>query len=235
MTALVLFMIGFVSSATDPTGPDDIDVIANETKTASSGKIVNISGGRVATLDLNATVQNPHWKAFVGNVTGKFTLDDTSGSTIYDWSLTVTTGRVYGTRNSSTPNWTGINCSGVADLEQENDALNHTSSSDNITATFNASSPSFDHDAFYVGSETIDADSCPTLSTYINNDSQTQGSDKFEEMALYDGVNVIYVTLLEEDEEGFDGNTYDFQMIVPEIATDGYSGSTAYYLYVELD
>jgi len=231
--ASIILFTSFVSPAEVPTGPDNVDVVSNETKSAVSGKKVNISGGRIATLNLNATVQNPHWKAFVGNVTGSFTLDDADGSTIYDWSLSVTTGRVYSTRNSTTPQWTNIACSDRSILEQENQELNHTNPGDNITATFNISNP--DHDAFYVGSTPIGADSCPTLSTYKNDAPQNQGSDVFEEMALYDNVNVIYATIMEQNEIGFDGNAYDFQMLVPEIGDSDFQGSTAYYLYVELD
>lgn len=232
----LFFFIGFVSSATEPAVPDGTDLISNETKSVQTegGTKVNISGGRIATLNLNTTVQNPRWKAFVGNVTGSFTLDDASDSTIYDWSLSVTTGRVYSTKNSTTPSWTSIDCSNISVLEQENQEMNHTAG-DNITATFNASNPNPDHDAFYVGSALIDANSCPTLSTYQNDAPQAQGSDVFEEVALYDGINVIYAALLEEGEVGFDGNIYDFQMIVPENGADGFGGATAYYLYVELD
>lgn len=225
---LALFILSFVSSAEVPTGPDEIDVLANESKTAVSGKEVNISGGRIATLNLNATVQNPRWKAFVGNVTGHFTLDGADGSTIYDWSLSVTTGRVFSTRNDSTPEWTSIDCATETDLEEENQELNHTNQGDNITATFNDTT----HDGFYVGSTFISGGTCPTLNTYRSGSPQ---DTYFEEMALYDTSEVIYATIMEQDEVGFDGSVYDFQMLVPERGGSDFQGSTAYYLYVELD
>ena len=46
--------------------------------------------------------------------------------------------------------------------------------------------------------------------------------------------NVVYVTPIEANIEGFNSNLYDFQMIVPENAGIGFSSSTAYYFYVEL-
>jgi hypothetical protein len=64
---------------------------------------------------------------------------------------------------------------------------------------------------------------------------------------LYDGTNltdysagVIYAALIENDVSGYNGNdpvdntTYDFQMLVPEVGTDTWTSSTAYYFYVEL-
>jgi len=233
----VVFLAFLLSEvyAAEPANPDLVNVTANETKGAGSQQMVNISGGRIATLSINATIQNPRWKGFVGNVLGKFTLDDASGSTLYDWSLTVTSGRVYATRNSSSISWDNIKCANSTTLTQEDIAMNHTGSTgDNITATFNATNDTAGygtHDPFYVGGTYISANSCPNLNTYVN--SGEQYTD-FDEVALYDGASIIYAALLEDDAVGFDGNTYDFQMIVPERGLPDWDSSTAYYIYVEL-
>ena len=171
----------------DPEGPTSIISVSNETKTSASSAFFNISGGYIAALNLTASVQNTHWKAFVGWVNGAFTLDDSSGSTIYDWSLSVTTGRVYTTRDSSTIEWNLIQCANrTTNLAAENTAMFHNRSADNITATFTYPGT---HDPFWVAGRSIGANNCPTLNTYINNVSQ---DDDFEEMALYDSTSIIY-------------------------------------------
>ena len=124
--------------AADPVAPDDIDLLRNVTKNTTTAEFVNISGGRIADLSVNATIQNPRWKAFVGNVTGKFTLDDPEGSTVFDWTISSITGRIYATSNYSAISWSTTNCSNVTTLEYENYRLNHTRADDNITKTFNA-------------------------------------------------------------------------------------------------
>ena len=99
----------------------------------------NISGGYIAALNLSASIQNTHWKAFVGWITAGFTLDDSAGSTIYDWSLAVTSGRVYATRDSSTIEWNSIQCANVSTtLAAEDLALSHNISlrQDTINMTF---------------------------------------------------------------------------------------------------
>lgn len=222
---LMIFLFSFVIAA--PVGPDDIEFNSNETKTVAAAQMVNISGGYIASYNLTATIQNPRWKAFIGEVTGSFTLDDSSGSTIYDWTLSSITGRVYSTRNDSTLSWALVNCSNVTSLEEENVNMVHTNTDDNITATFDDNT----HGSFYVGAVNIEANSCPTLNTYVNNATQ---DSSFEEVALITEENIVYATLLEENAVGYDGNTYDFQMIVPENGTVGFSGATAYYLYVEI-
>lgn len=224
---LSIILFNFLSASPDT---PSIDSVANETKTVGAGEMFNISGGYLAKLNLTATIQNPHWKAFLGWVQGKFTLDDSTGSTIYDWELTTVGGQIYSTRNSSIANWSGIECATVLDLENENTLLEHNSPDDNITATFNNGAPGT-HPAFNVGSVPISANSCPSLNTYINNGTQ---SDDFFEMTLHDGINIIYATTINSNTQGYDGDNYDFQMIVPENGNETWIGATAYYLYVEL-
>ena len=233
---LILLMLNINSvKAADPGGPDSLNITSNETKSANSAVMVNISGGYIASLNLSATIQNPRWKAFVGWVTGKFTLDDAAGSTIYDWTLSSITGRVYTTRKSGSVSWSNIDCANSTFLSQEDNVLNHTNANDNITITFNATNDSAGygtHSSFWVGSTFISANSCPTLNTYIEN--QTQDNADFEEMALYDGTNIVYATILEDDLTGYDSQAYDFQMIVPENGAPDFDGATAYYVYVEI-
>jgi hypothetical protein len=224
--------------AADPVSPDDIDLIRNVTKNATTAEFVNISGGRIAVLNVNATIQNPRWKAFVGNVTGKFTLDDPEGSTVFDWTISSITGRIYATSNYSALSWSTTNCSNITHLENENYRFNHTRADDNITKTFNATyndtsgkTVSGGHQPFHVAGRYMPANTCPTLNTYES--SNPQDTD-FEEVALYDGNNMIYAVILEDDETGYNDNSYDFQMIVPESGLPAADIVTAYYIYVEI-
>ncbi len=224
-----LFSILILSSLTiaTPTGPSNINITSNETKAITAGQMVNISGGIISKLNITASVQNPHWKAFVGWIDGKFTLDDSSGSTIYDWSLGSVGGEVYATKESGTINWGTISCANAAEITAEDTSLNQTGE-DNITSTFTAGANT---KPFVVAGTTISAGACSSTNTYVNN--ATQGTE-FEEVVLHDTTNTIFATILEGDKVGYDGGTYDFQILVPEIALETWSGSTAYYLYVEL-
>lgn len=228
---IVLFSLMFLSfaSAADPNGLDSVNMYANETRGNNSAGMVNLSGGYISTINISATVQNTRWKAFVGYVSGSFTLDDSTGSSIYDWRITTIGGEVYASRNSSTILWTNVTCAPNNTLEAENNALSHTSPDDNISKTFNDTT----HDEFFVASVNISYSSCRTLNTYVNNATQ---DTRFEEVALYEsrGSNIIYATILESRQQGFDSSNYDFQMIVPENGAQGFLGATAYYLYVEL-
>lgn len=230
ITILVVSCILFFSIKADavPVGPDTLNITANETKSSSLPQQLNLSGGRLATISINATSQNPRWKGFVGWVTGSFTLADSTNSRIYDWSSTSSSGLVYATRNATTISWPSINCSNSTTLNAENLALNLTNQNDNLTKTFNMTG---NHSAFIAASISFPANYCPSLHTYIGNATQYS---KFQEMAMYDGASVFYATVLENDEPGFDSNSYDFQMIVPDRGDPGWSSYTPYYMYVEL-
>ncbi|MGY4884304.1 MAG: hypothetical protein ACP5NZ_01870 [Nanobdellota archaeon] len=219
-------------SAANPVGPSSIDSEWNETKNTTSAGFFNFSGGYIAALNLSASVQNTHWKAFVGWITAGFTLDDQGGSTIYDWTSAVTSGRVYATRDSSTIEWNLIDCANVSTtLAAEDTAMSHNISlrQDTINTTFVYPGT---HDPFWVAGHSFSSNECPTLNTYVNSGSQ---DGDFEEMALYDSTSIIYATILEEGLAGYDGQTYDFQMLVPENGSQSFSGATAYYIYVELE
>lgn len=227
---ILFFSILFLTSQTlaTPTGPSNINITANETKSLTTGQEINISGGIISKVNITASVQNPHWKAFVGWIDGKFTLDDSSGSTIYDWTLSSVGGEVYATRQSGAIEWGTLTCATTAEIEAEDTALSHTGE-DNINSTF---TPANNSQTFVAAGTTIAANDCSSTNTYVNSGDQ---DTVFEEVILHDETDIIFATILEDDVIGYDGSTaYDFQMLVPEVGSETWSSSTAYYLYVEL-
>jgi hypothetical protein len=224
----ILLSLNLIFAAT-PQYPD-ITSVNNSTSSNVNIGFFNISGGYISTINLDASFQNDRWKAFVGNVTGKYTLDDESGSTIFDWTFSTITGRVYTTRDSGTVEWASISCADTQEMIYENGNMSHSNvSSDNLTRTFNKTT----HTAFYAAGTYIGTDLCSYgLTTFKNDLPQTTD---FEEIVLHDGTSIIYATILEDNVAGYDNALFDFQMLVPENGTAGYAGATPYYIYVELD
>ncbi len=214
-----------------PEGPT-ITLLGNQTNTPDVASIINTTGGSITTVFLNATTQNIRWKAYVGNVTGKMTLDDAAGQTIYNWPVSIPSGVIHATRKSTTVSWTDIQCANLTHIENENNAINQSLSEDNITTTFATKL----HRTFYVGTTEINNNTCYSVHTYSNSTAQ---SSFFDEVALYDGTNVtngnlVYSTMIENNIRGYNNQTYDFQMIIPENGLPTWSSSIAYYFYVEL-
>ena len=249
--ALLLLVFSLFVSAT-PTGvtvatlSNSSAVNTNGTRVNNTGGTGTTAGGYIFKVNFTVVTQNTRWKGYVGNASGKLSLDDSSGFTIYDWSLSSISGEVYTTRQSGTINWGGIKCAYFNTTEEENNLINHTNKADNITATFASTT----HEALTVGTVSISANSCPATFIYVNDSSGAAGT--FEEVVLYDGLstfnmtqpiihsnfsNIVYAQNLEtsfNSQWGFDNQSYNFQIIVPEVGLSAWSSSTAYYFYMEL-
>jgi hypothetical protein len=213
-----------------PTGPTSINIYSNSTKATTGGIALNIEGGYITKVNISASTQNPHWKALVGEISGSFTLDDASGSTIYNWSAGSANGEIYATRQSGAITWTTITCADASEVAAEDNALHHFAKSDNISSTFTAGGNS---GTYVVASNpVITPTQCFALNTYVNNNTQ---SADFEQIILHDTTNIIFATVIETDETGYDGGIYDFQMLLAENSSSTATGIITYYVYVELD
>src|SRR3989338_11154564 len=125
LISFIILLASIILVYAVPSGPI-VTFISNETKQPSAARMINTTGGSITTMMLNATTQNPRWKAYVGNVTGTLKLDDANDNTLFDWSLTNVIGEIYATKFSGTINWTGVNCSNSTHISNEEVSLNHT-------------------------------------------------------------------------------------------------------------
>ncbi|MCC7574007.1 hypothetical protein KO361_00240 [Candidatus Woesearchaeota archaeon] len=224
-TVLILFVSSF--SSAQPTGTD-ITVDNQETVTANPPGNRTDDGGTITTLVVNALQQNIRWKAYIGNVTGSLTLDDSSGSTIYNWELDQgdISGTIYSSRHNNI-DWTDISCAQPARITSENTALNLTGI-DSIDNTFNETT----HEAISIaGQPVITQNTCPATSTFVGSTRQTQSTADFQLVLLEsESTNIVYASAINPTTTGYDGSTYDFQMIV----ANNPLATTTYYFYVEL-
>ena len=201
-----------------------------QTKNASPAEYLNTSGGTFTTLLLYSETQNLKWKAYAGNVSGKLVLDDAQDFSIYQWETASHSGQVYASRNNSV-DWSGIGCAQTSQVEAEDTALNHTSGADDsVNSTFSSNI----HKTFYVGTELIQNSTCRSTFTWVSDAAPAQSENSpFQEILLYDGNNMVYTTPISDNTVGFNDETYDFQLIVPDRGVAGYAAQT-YYFYVEL-
>jgi hypothetical protein len=239
LSMLLLLLIGSILVYQEiraaPVGPQ-VTVINNSTISSNPAPRAD-AGGYIYYTTLTATQQDYSWKAYVGNVSGSFTLDDANGNTIYDWPInsTLISGEVYATRNSSIT-WTWINCTNTTVLLNETAYFGFGwSAPDNINNTFNNTI----HKSMVVGTSTIPASSCPVTYTYVNDTQQDPSVNAFyQELVLMDaGWHQIYATFIDQDKYNYQANsdsneTADFQMIIPENST--VATPTTYYFYVEI-
>ena len=232
---LIIFVISLSIYVTAVPSQPSITPISNTTSgtagigAASSGD----KGGYISTITLNGIQQNYAWKAYVGNISGKLVLEDQAQYSIYEWSIsTVGSGNIYISRNSSVT-WGAVNCSNRTVIESEDTYLNlNSSNSNSINKTFNESV----HKTFKISGVTYQNSTCPAISTYVNDTLQTNGeANLYQEVLLADSnSNLVYMTMIDPAESGFDNSLYDFQILVAENEATSLTAPITYYFYLEL-
>lgn len=220
----LLFFTPLSFGVQNPSG-GNVTYIGNYTSSDDPGSEIISAGGYIHVMNINTTQQNPYWKGYVGNISGKLSLGDETNS-LFDWAMDQTSGKLYASRNN-TLNWNSIKCATPQEIESEDTDLGfQTTNSVSINKTFNNTL----HDSFYAFFNEIEQNSCSsaTLNVYENESAQT-----FQEIVLSDtNSNLIYSSILRSGEVGFNNQKYDFQMILPE--NQNVSKTEEYYFYIEL-
>ena len=253
LMVFILMAVSFVIAAV-PEGPSSLTVDESTRRLAAPAPTHTAYAGNVTHLVIDGTTVTQTWAGYVGNITGTITLDDSLNYTLYDWSLADPEGEIYAT-NSSIVSWvTGnVNCWNWSDALGSELSLSEYESSlglaaddiDGVNESFtcdmcNEQAISTTHTSFYVGGQQIVGSStgagdgpCPLIKPYNGSDSQ----GNFEEVLLYEDTQnaIIYASLLRSDENGYNNQTWDFEMLVGEDGHDGDTSTTTYYFYVELE
>ncbi|MFH1174194.1 MAG: hypothetical protein V1725_03620 [archaeon] len=225
---IVLAIILLPSIIAEPSGTSISDASTSQRVNDTAANRTD-TGGTITTMVISSIQQNTNWKAYVGNISGSLTLDDAQNKTIYDWSIVSLAGELYVSRVDSVT-WSSLNCSLDANVTSEESLLGFASSdSDNINRTFNETT----HRSFLTGTRNISG--CKSKALYVNDSAQAVAmpSATFQEIVGFDGTNTVFVSLLENDGQGYDNETtFDFQIIVPQNKSTG--TATPYYFWVEL-
>jgi hypothetical protein len=227
-----LLMVSFASVYLASAAPQGATIVG--TPSVDTGPTVAPTsrtdpGGRIITLGLNLEQQNSGWKAYIGNTTGTYVLQNANNFSIYEWPLTTASGEVYISRSAAV-NFTTIVCANASHIQAENTALGFSGGdSDSINRTFNATA----HATMVVGTTTLLANNCPSTSLWVNDTRQVQSSAAiWQEILLSDGSNLVYASVINNDASGFNNYTHDFQAIIAENRTS--PTGTPYYFYLEL-
>lgn len=215
-----------------PQGPRNIKNLSASQQTTMGAKAApNNPRGTITTMTINVSQQTSSWKAYVGNITGKITLDDADNYTIYSWPVGAAKGEVYATRKSTTVAWASLKCANISVTETEQTSLSHSQAAgDAINRTFT----NITHPAFYAGAVAFPAKSCNKSADLYRND--TANPSTWHEVLLYDSTNIVYASIINDTAKSYNTkHRFDFQMIVAENASSvANPAAITYYFYVEL-
>lgn len=202
-------------------------VSSHRTLTSSSNVSTDVSGGNLTELDIATLTITKSWAGFYGDVSGEITLDDANNNTFYNWSLTTFSGagEVYATRAVS-PDWDNTQCVSAAVLSAEEAFLDNAGKDDSVTNTYFKST----HPAFDVSGSAITG--CNSTNAFV---SGAMDGNRFWQVLLDDASgNIIYSTIVDSGQTAYNGETHDFQLLVGENNNLTSSGTTAYYIWIEI-
>jgi hypothetical protein len=246
----------FVNGLPEP--PESINNVSTSShNTSGNYSIAGAMAGNVTYVTINANGTTKTWAAYYGNISGTLRLENGQGNAIYQWTVTNPGGKIMATETVVT-DWTGIYCwnwsRSVADGYKVTEWNQNFSVSaadvDRVNNTFDAN---YDYTTFYVagnqftngagGDRDGGPDTCPA--TQLFNESGSKQVDMYEEVILarlaqdqarhFDYKELIYLSLIEPNGIGFDGQQIDFQLIVPNDQHGTNSALSTYYFYVELE
>ena len=227
MVVAIAIIVITMTTRANPQGPTSLTNLSTERYQGAAPYALDAQAGNVTELSIHATSVSRFWAGYYGNISGTIVLSNANNASLYEWNATNAHGQIYAARND-TLQWDSVNCANDALVAQEEADMNMGSSPERINLTFQYQS----HPEFYVGSNPITQDTCKSTNLYDNTGFQT---DSFFQILLQEGSTAIYTTIISPETIGYDGNTYDFQMIVPEDGSLGNTDTTTYYFYVEIE
>jgi hypothetical protein len=212
--------------------------------------------GNVTELNIFGFSTTQSWQGYFGNVSGAIQLGDGNDNIMYNWSLASPEGEIYASTNDSLQ-WSNVQCfnftalgtylddsgqsggtslfgKNLSQLESEFGIVPDDADGVDETFIYGPNEPDT-HNLFYTANLEFTNGEC--RSTRIFSNAGKGENNKFEEVLLYDPdtKSPIFVSLLNEDEVGFDSATHDFEMLVLEDGHETDTSSTMYYFYVELE
>lgn len=238
--ALILILLLVVSSYLTFAQPESFTILNSTSSRRNFTGITSLPviAGNVTALSIHGSTTTQTWHGFFGNISGSLVLSNGANQMMYDWNISSARGQIYATTNSSI-NWAlgNINCYNFSitnyvdyfTLDYLENSFNIPSHADDgINETFKG----ITHPSFYVGYNVIPPNRCHSTNLY----SSGVPSTNFTQTILYanDSRSVVFTSLMDGKNIGFDGSPMDFQMIVPADGRNGSTTPTTYYMYIEL-
>jgi hypothetical protein len=246
----IVFLIPYVL-AVEPFGATVVEG-DSVTAPADSAYGVNATAGNITELTVSGFTTTQSWQGYFGNVTGVIQLANAADEVLYNWSLASPEGEIYASPNQSLQ-WSTIQCfnftaTGELDSSGETGGLTNNKGMnltqietkfnitwddvDGVNETFSDGSS---HNEFFTANLNFTVGEC--LETLLYDDTGAGTDNNFEQVLLYEPASesIVFATILDEDEQGFDDDYHDFQMIVLDDGHGTDTSATTYYFFVELE
>jgi hypothetical protein len=177
---------------------------------------ISLTAGNITRVTLEANMSTFRWVGLYGNASGTFQLGDSSGNALHSWGNAK--GRIVYLCKAN-PTWASLADANIAQVTADF-AFIGGSAADNYTNTFVGASENIGSGIF-----SLSSDYATTLSG---------GATTWKTYSLTDGTNIIFTGRVSEDGTAYNGDTADYQMIIPEDGTGGDETATQWKIFLEL-
>ena len=194
-----------VSSATAQSSDDPV----------STGDGTSVTGGEVAQQDVGVTTTTNDWAGLFGQITTGKVLES-SGGTFFEWSAAEPSSMkyVYAVTDGTAPD------SSITAESDPSNLITSDGGADSADNTYSSTSDfdglGFDNGISTSSVQTFDSEGNGSWTTFLLNDG---------------GDNPVFAAEANANSDGFNGNSVDYQMLLPD--QDG--SGTNYDFYVELE
>ncbi|RME31954.1 hypothetical protein D6789_01085 [Candidatus Woesearchaeota archaeon] len=182
---------------------------------------ISLESGNISEASLESNMSTYRWTGLYGNVTGNIVLGDSNSNQLFAWTAQ---GRVVYASELATINWANLADADWAATETDYTFLNVSGSADDYNNTFAGAAENIGSLIF----TTLTSDYATTLSS---------GSTTWKTYSLTDasgGTDIIFAGRVVQSGTTYNGETADFQMILPEDGTANDNTPTTFNLWVEL-
>lgn len=176
---------------------------------------IDLTAGNITYVDLVSNMTTLRWTGLYGNATGGIKLGDSDGDVMYSW--TGIGNLIY--MCEVVPTWSTL---ADADLTAVAAAYGFIggAAADNYTNTFSNTPENIGSNIF-----SLSSDFAVTLSS---------AATTWKTYSLTDGANIVFTGKVSTAGTSYNGETADYQLIVPEDGTNGDEDPTNWLLFLEL-
>ena len=215
MVLVSLLIIPFVRAATPGGATATLANNAGAYGGSAAGQY-NITSGNIYGINMTSVQNTYRWVGIYGNVSGTIVLADSTGKSFFNWSGAK--GVLVYASNANSINWAGLTAASATDMPTW---LNDTGATDNYQSTFTGASTN-------IGSQIFTTVSAPYAEPYPT-------ASAWKTFSLSDGTNLVWAADVNDGGAStYNGQTAQFELILPENGTAGDETTTTNYFWLEL-
>jgi len=181
---------------------------------------VPVWAGNISLVNVTTEQSTYHWAGVYGNATGTLVLGDSGSNKMYEWSAKA---NYVFFDDESTINWDNLDTATCSDVETSFNFL--SGASDDCDSTLTTT-----HDPSFKAITDIGA-------TVAGQTYDSSGSGYWWTLAIKDNTagDVIFVGEVDNNyHSAYNGDTVNYQVILPENGEGGNTTATTYYIWIEL-